>query len=191
MSKLVNKRLMEHLDVMTIITQDEQFKSELCDIANLCVDHLRKGNRIFFAGNGGSCAQAQHLAAELSGRYLIDRKPLDVLNLSDNVSFITAVSNDYDYKAIYARALEAHARENDILFLLTTSGQSENILKAKSMADQLNVITIAFTGRRGINFAETCQYKLVIPASETALVQEMHIVCGHIICEIIEKKIFG
>ncbi len=191
MSKLVNKRLNEHLDVITFITNDENFKSELCDIANLCVDHLKNGKRIFFAGNGGSCAQAQHLAAELSGRYLMDRKPLDVLNLSDNVSFLTAVSNDYNYDAIYARALEAHAKEGDILFLLTTSGKSENILKAMQMAHNLNVVTIAFTGMRGLDFGESCNYKLVIPASETALVQEMHIVCGHIICEIIEKKIFG
>ena len=191
MSKLVNKRLLEHLEVITFITEDEPFKAELCAIANLCVEHLKKGNRIFFAGNGGSCAQAQHLAAELSGRYLMDRKPLDVLNLSDNVSFITAVSNDYEYQAIYSRALEAHAKKEDILFLLTTSGSSENILRAKSMADQLKVTTIAFTGERGIDFAETCNHKLVIPASETALVQEMHLVCGHIICEIIEKKIFG
>lgn len=191
MSKLVTNRIIENQALVTKIVEDETFKANLCDIAYFCVDVLKNGNRIFFAGNGGSSAQAQHLSAELSGRFLMDRAPLDVLNLSDNIAFLTAVSNDYSYEAVFSRALKAHGKTGDAVVLLTTSGTSPNIISAAKTAMELGVSTIIMTGQQGKTLAQSANYALVIPDTTTARIQEMHLLCGHIICEIVEKKMFS
>ena len=173
-----------------LITNDD-FSSNLLEIANIAIETLNRGNRIFFAGNGGSTSQAQHLAAELSGRFLIDRAPLDAICLSDNISFLTAVSNDYDYESTFERALQAHGKKGDLLFMMSTSGQSPNILRLATKAKELNVTRVLMTGLKGIQLASECEYHITIPSEDTARIQEIHLLAGHIICELIEEKIFG
>lgn len=170
---------------------DEEFCKNLETITEVAIDTLKEGNRIFLAGNGGSASQAQHLAAELSGRFLLDREPLDAICLSDNISFLTAVSNDYSYEAAFERALHAHGKKGDLLFLLSTSGTSMNILRLSRKAEELGVKRITMTGLRGVDLAAKSEYNITIPSHDTARIQELHLLTGHIICEMIEKKLYG
>ncbi len=191
MQDIVKNRIFENTLLSSTLLNDDAFCENLSSIAQVAIKTLNKKNTIFFAGNGGSASQAQHIAAELSGRFLLDRDPLDAVHLSDNISYITAVSNDYDFSKIFERALQAHGKKGDLLFLLSTSGASDNIIKARLMADEIGIRTVAVTGLKGIDFAASCFKHITIPSFDTARIQEMHLLCGHIICEIIENEIFG
>ncbi|GLR18829.1 D-sedoheptulose-7-phosphate isomerase [Portibacter lacus] len=186
----IKERIFENSLLSSGLLSDEGFCNNLLDIALHAVETLKAGNRIFFAGNGGSTSQAQHLAAELSGRFLLDRDPLDAICLSDNISFLTAVSNDYSYEVAFERALQAHGKRGDLLFLLSTSGSSPNIVKLSAKAKEIGVSRVLMTGLKGTILASECEQHITIPSVDTARIQEMHILCGHIICEIIEKEMF-
>ncbi len=190
MLELIKDRIFENSLLSSSILTDEDFCSNIGEIAKIAIETLQSGRRIFFAGNGGSTSQAQHLACELSGRFLLDRDPLDAICLSDNVSFLTAVSNDYSYAHAFERALQAHGRENDLLFLLSTSGRSENILKLSSKAEEMGIHRVLITGLRGVILASECESQIIIPSEQTPRIQEMHILVGHILCELIEKEMF-
>jgi D-sedoheptulose 7-phosphate isomerase len=191
MIEIIKSSIFENSMLSSSLLNDDVFLKNLENIANKTIETLLRGNRVFFAGNGGSASQAQHLAAELAGRFLIDRAPLDALCLSDNISFLTAVSNDYNYTKVFERALQAHGKKNDLLFLLSTSGSSQNIINARLKAKDLEIFTVACTGLNGIDFAVSCDMNITIPSAETSRIQEMHILCGHIICELTEQKIFS
>ena len=191
MKELIKNRIFESSVLSSSLLNDDYFIENLKLIGEKAIETFKKGNRVFFAGNGGSGAQSQHLAAELSGRFLIDRAPLDAMCLSDNISFVTAVSNDYDYSKIFERSLEAHGNKGDLLFLLSTSGASENIIKLSTKAKELEIARVVFTGLNGIELATNCEFNVTVPSSDTARIQEIHLLCGHIICEIIEKELFG
>ena len=143
-----------------------------------------------FCGNGGSAADAQHLAAELSGRFYYDRPPLYAEALHVNTSYLTAVANDYSYDDIYARSIKSKGRKGDVLVGISTSGNSENILRAMKEAKARGMITVAMTGNGGGKMKEFCDYLLDMPSSSTPRIQEAHILVGHILCEIIEADIF-
>ena len=172
------------------ILNDSFFLNKIDKAADLCVKSLMNGGKVHFCGNGGSAADAQHLAAELSGRFYYDRAPLNAEALHVNASYITAVANDYSYDMIYSRMLQASAKKNDILFAISTSGNSNNIIKAIETARDQDMIVIGMTGETGGKMAALCDVLLNVPSKCTPRIQESHIMIGHIICEIIESTIF-
>lgn len=159
-------------------------------VADVMVEALRNGRRILWCGNGGSAADAQHLAAELSGRFYYDRPPLNSEALHCNTSYLTAVANDYGYDLIYSRMINGSCQKGDVLVGLSTSGSSKNIVNAFKKAKELGVITVALTGETGGEMKALADYLLNVPSSDTPRIQECHIMLGHIICEMVEATIF-
>lgn len=159
-------------------------------VADVMVEALRNGRRILWCGNGGSAADAQHLAAELSGRFYYDRPPLNSEALHCNTSYLTAVANDYGYDLIYSRMINGSCQKGDVLVGLSTSGNSKNIVNAFKKAKDLGVITVALTGETGGEMKALADYLLNVPSSDTPRIQECHIMLGHIICEMVEATIF-
>ncbi len=160
---------------------------EVVDSIVLC---YKNGGKVLFCGNGGSAADAQHLAAELSGRFYFDRPPLFAEALHVNSSYITAVANDYGYDEVFARLVNAMGKQGDILIGLTTSGNSPNILKAFKAANLLKMKTVGFTGESGGQLKTESNFLLNVPSKDTPRIQETHIMLGHIICELVEEKLF-
>jgi len=161
------------------------------DVAlGLVEDTVRNGGTLFFCGNGGSAADAQHLAAELSGRYLVDRPGLPAVALTTNSSAVTAIGNDYGYDEVFSRQLQGIGRRGDVLVAITTSGGSANVSKAVEMARRLGMIVIGMTGMKGTAFARRCDFALTTPHAATPRVQEGHIAMGHAWCELIERALF-
>ncbi len=159
-------------------------------VAEVMVEALQHGRRILWCGNGGSAADAQHLAAELSGRFYYDRPPLNSEALHCNTSYLTAVANDYGYDLIYSRMINGSCQKGDVLVGLSTSGNSKNIVNAFKKAKELGVITVALTGETGGEMKALADYLLNVPSSDTPRIQECHIMLGHIICEMVEATIF-
>ena len=155
------------------------------------INVFQKNGKVLFCGNGGSAADAQHIAAELSGRFLMERPPLFAEALHVNSSFMTAVANDYDFETVYARALEAYGKPGDCLVAISTSGNSPNILRVINKAKELNISIIGMTGESGGKMHDLCDLLINVPSGHTPRVQEAHILVGHILCELVEKGIFG
>jgi D-sedoheptulose 7-phosphate isomerase len=166
----------------------------LIEIVNQCVEVIttafKNGNKVLFCGNGGSAADAQHLAAEFSGRFYKDRDALPAEALHCNSSYISAVANDYSYDVIYSRLIKGIGNKGDILVGLSTSGNSKNICNAFEVARQKKMTTIAFTGTTGGNLKPLSDYLINVPSTDTPRIQESHIMLGHIICELVEAKYF-
>jgi D-sedoheptulose 7-phosphate isomerase len=169
---------------------DEVLLAAVQAIVNATVAAYKADKRVYFCGNGGSAADAQHLAAEFSGRFYKDRKPLYAEALHVNTSYLTAVANDYSYEEVYARMIEAAGRTGDILFAISTSGNSNNIIKAVEVAKNQGVICVGMTGQTGGKLKTVCDYLLNVPSKDTPRIQESHILLGHIICELVEKELF-
>ncbi len=159
-------------------------------VADTMITALRNGNRVLWCGNGGSAADAQHLAAELSGRFYYDRPPLNSEALHCNTSYLTAVANDYGYELIYSRMIDGACRAGDVLVGISTSGNSKNILNAFRKAKELGVVTVAMTGKTGGEMRQESDFLLNVPSMDTPRIQESHIMLGHIICEIVEAQMF-
>jgi len=187
---IISERIQQSVETKKRILSDEHLLSEINDVAQNCAEALCQGNRIYFCGNGGSAADAQHLAAELSGRYLYDRPPLPAEALHVNTSYLTAVANDYSYDEVYSRLLQGIGHTGDVLIAISTSGNSGNILRAIETAQDLGMIIVGMTGRSGGKMKNVCDFLLNVPSDETPRIQESHIMIGHIICEIIESTIF-
>jgi D-sedoheptulose 7-phosphate isomerase len=179
------------IDVKQQLLADEVLVNQIATVTNVITKAFQNGNAVYFAGNGGSAADAQHLAAEFSGRFYKDRKALPSDALHCNSSYITAVANDYSYDVIYARLLEGLAKPGDVLVGISTSGNSANIVKAFEMAKSIGVTTIGFTGQKGGKMKELGDYLINVPSNTTPRIQESHILVGHIICELVEINIFG
>lgn len=159
-------------------------------VADAMVESLKHGGRILWCGNGGSAADAQHLAAELSGRFYYDRPPLNSEALHCNTSYLTAVANDYGYDLIYSRMIDGSCRAGDVLIGISTSGNSKNICNAFRKAKELGVTTVAMTGESGGEMKQMADYLINVPSADTPRIQESHIMIGHILCEIVEASIF-
>jgi len=181
----------ESVRTFTNISKDQHQVVLIEDITNTILNAFKSNNKLLLCGNGGSAADAQHIAAELSGRFEIDRKPLNAEALHVNSSFVTAVANDYGYEEVYSRMVEAIGKNGDILLALSTSGNSKNIIRAIEKANSLGLITIGFSGNDGGAMQNLCKYNLIIPSDNTARIQEAHILVGHIICKLIEQKMFS
>lgn len=173
------------------ISNDEHMISLIEQISDIIITALDNENKLLLCGNGGSAADAQHIAAELSGRFEMDRKALNAQALHVNSSYLTAVANDYGFEDVYSRMIEASAKSGDVLIALSTSGNSKNVINAIKKANQMQMVTIGFSGNDGGNMKDLCKYNLIIPSDNTARIQEAHILVGHIICKLIEQKIFS
>lgn len=159
-------------------------------VAAVCTEALRAGHKVMFCGNGGSAADSQHLAAELVGRYKMERKALNSLALTTDTSILTAIGNDYGYDDVFRRQVEGVGEAGDVLIGLSTSGNSKNVLLAFEQAGKQGITTVAFTGAGGGRMKDAADYALPVPATVTNHIQEMHITCGHLLCELIEAQLF-
>lgn len=190
MQDKIRKIISESAEVKNTLLQTTSVLQTVEEIVSLMVQALKNGNRIYFCGNGGSAADAQHLAAEFSGRFYIDRDALPAEALHCNTSYITAVGNDYGYDLVYARLIKGIANKGDFLVGLSTSGNSVNIIKAFEIAREKGVVTVGFTGDTGGKMKELSDYLLNVPSSNTPRIQESHIMLGHIICQLVEEQYF-
>jgi D-sedoheptulose 7-phosphate isomerase len=187
----INDLIKASISVKEQIISDGVMAPILEEVIQIITNTFQNGGAVYFCGNGGSAADAQHLAAEFSGRFYKDRKALPSEALHCNTSYLTAVANDYSYDVIYSRLIEGIARKGDVLIGLSTSGNSGNILKAFEMANSMGVITIGMTGAGGGKMKAISNYLIEVPSNTTPRIQESHILIGHIICELVEKNIFG
>jgi D-sedoheptulose 7-phosphate isomerase len=188
------------MDIKAIINESARLKLDLlADEALLqriegaissTVDCYRNGGKTLFCGNGGSAADAQHLAAELSGRFYFDREPLDAEALHVNTSYLTAVANDFSYNEVYARLVSARGRKGDVIFAFSTSGNSPNIVKALEAAMKNQMVCIGFTGKKPSDMDALCDIIFKMPTADTPRIQELHILLGHIICQGVEEELF-
>ena len=191
MQTKINSIISASIQVKQDILNNGQMAATIEKVISVITQAFKNGNSVYFAGNGGSAADAQHLAAEFSGRFYKDRKALPSEALHCNTSYLTAVANDYSYDVIYSRLLEGLAKPGDVLVGLSTSGNSGNIVKAFEKSKELKVTTIGFTGAAGGKMKEVSDYLINVPSTDTPRIQESHILVGHIICELVEKNIFG
>ncbi len=177
----IGKRVLGNQDILLMI---EKVTEEI-------IKAFRNDKKVLFCGNGGSAAAAQHLAAELSGKFYLDREPLFAEALHVNSSYLTAVANDYSYDEVFARLIKGKGRCGDVLIAISTSGNSKNIIKAIKTANSIKMITVGLTGKSGGAMNDICKYLVKVPSSDTPRIQESHILIGHIICETVEKELFS
>lgn len=187
----ITDRIRQGINVKQLILEDEALLYRIGEVAHHMTEVLKRGNRVLFCGNGGSAADAQHLAAELSGKFGLDRPALPAEACHVNTSFLTAYSNDYSFDKAFARYVEGFGREGDMLVALSTSGNSGNILEAIRAAKAKGMQVTGFTGLTGGKMKEACDLLINIPSVDTPRIQECHIMVGHIICEMVEQTIFG
>ncbi len=187
----LKKRIQQSIDTKQAILQNAQLLGVTAQVAQLIIDAYKAGKKVLWCGNGGSAADAQHLAAELSGRYYFDRPPLNSEAMHVNTSYITAVSNDYGYDVVYSRLIKAIGNSGDILIGMSTSGNSVNVINAMVQARTQGIITVAMTGETGGNMKAQADYLINIPSTDTPRIQECHMLLGHTLCELIEMELFG
>lgn len=191
MNSRIKEVIAESIQTKQLILENIKLLETIDVVAEICTKALQADKKILFCGNGGSAADAQHLAAEFSGRFYFDREPLFAEALHVNTSYLTAVANDYSYDEIYSRLVKAKVRKGDVLIGISTSGNSKNIIRAFEQAKSQEAITIAMTGETGGKMKDQVDYLLNMPSTDTPRIQESHIMVGHIICELVEKNIFS
>ena len=184
MQQMIKQRIEEHIEVAQALYQQQGAKLELA--ASVLAWALKTGKKVLFCGNGGSAADAQHLAAEFVGRYLLEREGLPAIALTTDTSILTAVANDYDFANVFARQVQALGNNGDVLIGISTSGNSPNVLRALEVAKSKGLATIGFTGQGGGEMSELCDICLSVDNPVTARAQEMHILMGHILCELLD-----
>lgn len=189
MREFITSELSKSVDLFTRLSSDEAYLDAIGAAVATSVIALKSGGKLLFAGNGGSASDAQHLAAELVCRLKDDRPAIAAISLATDTSILTAAGNDYGYEHVFSRQVEALGRKGDVLFAISTSGNSANILKAVDAAKKLGVLTIGLTGKSGGKLADACDIAIHIPSDETAKIQEGHITTGHMICALIEQGV--
>ena len=191
MNNQIKQIIQNSINVKSILISDEKIVSTLTSCVTEIVAAFKNGNKVLFCGNGGSAADAQHLAAEFSGRFYTDREALPAEALHVNTSYLTAVANDYSYDVVYSRIIKGIGKKGDVLIGLSTSGNSGNIVKAFETAKEKGMITIGLTGSTGGKMKDISDYLLNVPSSDTPRIQESHIMLGHIICQLVEEQYFN
>ena len=191
MKKYIKNQILASYETKKKLLENEALLDIIEDVAARCVEVYKKGHKTLLAGNGGSAADAQHIAAELVGRYGFDRPSLPSLALTTDTSNLTAIGNDYGYDKVFSRQLEGMGQEGDLFIGISTSGNSVNIINAFLSAKAKGITTVALTGRDGGKMAAMADIAIVIPSNDTPRIQESHILIGHILCDIIEKEIFA
>jgi D-sedoheptulose 7-phosphate isomerase len=187
----IKKQIADSAATKQNILEDQALLETIASVAKACVDVYQNGKKTLLAGNGGSAADAQHIAAELVGRYGFDRPSIPSLALTTDTSNLTAIGNDYGYDKVFSRQLEGMAQEGDLFIGISTSGNSQNIINAFESAALKGVTTVALVGRDGGAMAQMADYAIIVPSNATPRIQESHILIGHILCDIIEKTLFG
>src|SRR4030043_1209962 len=188
MENIIQKRFKESAEVKNRFLKENL--SRLLDVVKLISLCFEAGNKLFFFGNGGSAADAQHLAAEFVNRYIMDRPPLPAIALTTDTSILTSVSNDFSFSEVFAKQLRALGKEGDVAIGITTSGNSPNIIKAFEVAKEMGMKTVALTGKEGGALKKLAEFSLVVPSSSTPRIQEHHLLIGHILCEMVEHYLF-
>ncbi len=191
MQNYPRQQIGEAISLKQAILTDDAFMAQLNDIISLCIATYRAKGKILLCGNGGSAADAQHLAAEFVNRFSFDRPALPAISLTTDTSVLTSICNDYDFEQIFSRQVEAHGQPGDILFAISTSGHSENILAAVQQAKRKGLHVVGLTGATGGKLAPLCDYCMKVPSTKTPRVQEVHILLGHIICAGVERELFS
>lgn len=191
MNNRIQTRLNESQQVFAVMREDEKLQKILAAAAEACIESLRAGGKILLAGNGGSAADAQHIAGELVSRFLFDRPGLPAMALTTDSSILTAIGNDYGYEKLFARQVQANGKPGDVLIAYSTSGSSPNILAALKQARESGMVSIGMTGNRKGAMCVMSDYLLEVPSAATPRIQEGHLVLGHLLCELIEHEIFG
>lgn len=191
MKERISKSISESIAIKQNVLNNQNFLCQIENAADLIVNSLRQGGKIHFCGNGGSAADAQHLAAELSGRFYFDRPPLNAEALHCNTSYLTAVGNDYGYDLIFSRLIRGTGKKGDVLVGISTSGNSKNIIKAYEVCKEMGILIVSFTGETGGLMKDYSDILLNVPSKDTPRIQESHIMIGHIICELVETEMFG
>jgi len=190
MQQKIKNIIQASIDTKQKLLQDSAMVEKIAQVTEVMTQAFKNGNKVLFCGNGGSAADAQHLAAEFSGRFYIDRDALPSEALHCNTSFITAVANDYGYDVVYSRMIKGMGKKGDVLVGLSTSGNSVNIINALVEAKKLGMITVCLTGETGGKMKDNCDYLLNVPSTDTPRIQESHIMVGHIICQLVEANLF-
>jgi len=190
-NEVIKQRLMESSKIKASMVNDSKLINAIAEAVDCIVSTYQNGGKVLFCGNGGSAADAQHLAAELSGKFYLDRAPLDAEALHVNTSYLTAVANDYSFEDVFSRAVEGKGKKGDVLVAISTSGNSKNVIKAISSAKSKGMKVIGMSGCNAGKMDSVCDVLLQVPSSDTPRIQEGHITIGHIICELVEEKLFA
>jgi len=185
MKDIIENEFSEHIKTANLLYN---LTDAIANASQLCIDCLKNGGKILLFGNGGSAADAQHIAAELVGRFKVDRKGLPAIALTTDTSALTSIGNDFGYEHIFSRQVDALANKKDVVIGISTSGKSSNVNSALKVASKLNCTTIGFSGQGGGEMNNICDLNLVIPSMETPRIQESHIIIGHVICHIIDQE---
>ena len=186
MKKTIKDEFLSHLETINIVIETMEEKLEFA--SKLAVETLKNGNKILLCGNGGSAADAQHISAELTGRYKCERRGLPAIAITTDTSALTAIGNDYGYDRVFDRQVESLANKGDLIIGISTSGNSMNVIKALKLGRELGCKTLGFSGRDGGAMNDVCDVNLVVPSNNTPRIQEMHILFGHTICQIIDNE---
>jgi len=187
----ISAKVLASISVKQLLLQDEAYLASVAEVGLVMTGSLSHGGRIFFCGNGGSAADAQHLAAELTGRFLKERPSLAGIALTTNTSTLTAIANDYSYEEVFSRQIEGLAQAGDVLLGISTSGNAGNVLRAMEVARRMMLSTVALTGKSGGKLSTAAEHCIRIPSDETPRIQEAHILTGHILAELVEAELFG
>lgn len=182
--------IIESIKVKEHLLNDKIYIETISRVAKEIINAYKRGRKVLLCGNGGSAADAQHIAAELSGKFYIDRDPLFAEALHVNTSYLTAVANDYSYDEVFSRLVKAKGEKGDVLVAISTSGSSRNVIKAVEAANEIGMITVGLTGKSGGKMKDLCEYVITVPSDDVPRIQEAHIMIGHIICEIVERELF-
>ena len=191
MKDFIKKQINKSIEAKKRMLTDENIINSIITFAKVSIKAYSNSKKLLFAGNGGSAADAQHLAGELVSRFYFDRPGLSAIALTTDTSILTAIGNDYGFDRIFSRQIESNGEEGDILVAISTSGNSPNILNALKTCKEKGIITLGLTGGTGGAMKELCDHVIVVPSNETPVIQESHIMIGHMICGLIEEEIFG
>lgn len=191
MHKFIQEQIKNSYEIKMKILNDSEIMDVIYTVSDRCIDVYKSGNKTLIAGNGGSAADAQHIAGEFVSKFYFDRPGLPSMALTTDTSILTAIGNDYGYEKLFSRQVEANGIKGDMFIGISTSGNSKNILYALGAAKEKGLITVGLTGETGGQMATECDYCIKVPSKETPRVQESHILIGHIICSVVEEAIFG
>jgi len=191
MYNYISQEIEESINIKQHILKDKKLIKQIIKVSKSLIKAYKKGNKLLLAGNGGSAADAQHISAELVSRFYLERKALSAIALTTDTSIITAIGNDYGFDDIFVRQIEANGNKGDIFLAISTSGNSKNIIKAIKQAKKQNIIVVGLTGAKESKMDKLCDITIKVPSKITPRVQEIHILIGHLICDIVEREMFG
>ncbi len=191
MKEYIRSNIEESIETKKKLLNDERLLQVIEEVSRVCIEAYEKGNKIMVCGNGGSASDAQHMTGELVGRYKLERAGIPAIALNANAAVMTALGNDYDYESIFAKQVAALGKNEDILFVISTSGNSQNTVLACEAAKKMGIITVALTGNGGGKLGELCDFVINVPSDNTPRIQEMHILVIHSICGLIEKELYN